>query len=115
MTKREELARVLSDRDYPRRYSGQLDQPTRDEYFKMRRTAFLGDADAVLVALREPTEEMLATSVTMTDLTCAHWDKAAAVLEGMPPLPPARQEEGLRAVADMYRDWQAMIDKAREE
>lgn len=69
-------------------------------------------ADAVLAAMREPTEEMLAIAVTMTDLTDAHMDKAAVVLEGMPPLSPARQQEGLRAVADMYRDWQAMIDAA---
>jgi len=46
-------------------------------------------ATAVLNAMLEPTEEMLATAVTMTDVTDAHMDKAAAVLEGMPPLSPA--------------------------
>lgn len=78
----------------------------------LERRLFGAVVDAVLDALREPTPEMLRIAVTMTDLTDAHWDKAAVVLEGMPHL-PALQQEGLRAVADMYRDWQAMIDSAR--
>lgn len=67
---------------------------------------------AVLAALREPTEAMIRATVTQTDHSVDQLDFAAAVIEGMPPLPPHHQRDGIIAAADVCRDWQAMIDAA---
>lgn len=66
----------------------------------------------VLIALREPSEAMVRSTVVQTDHTADHLDFGAAVIEGMPALRPDRQRDGIVAAADVYRDWQHMIDAA---
>jgi hypothetical protein len=72
-------------------------------------------ARAALEALREPSAHMVRQALVETDLTPEQMDFGAEVLEGMPPARPDLQISGIEAAADMYRDWQAMIDAALAE
>lgn len=68
-------------------------------------------AEHVIVP-REPTETMVRMVLTQTDLTVDQLDFGASVIEGMPPLPPHRQRDGIIAAAEVARDWSAMIAAA---
>jgi hypothetical protein len=67
---------------------------------------------AILEAMREPTEAMVRATVTQVETSADDMDFGAAVIEGMPPLRPEKQREGIEAAAELRRDWQAMIDAA---
>lgn len=73
---------------------------------------FRQQARAAIEAMREPTEEMVRRTLVQTEPSESQFDFAAGVIEGMPPLPPHRQRDGINAAADIVKDWQAMIDAA---
>lgn len=72
--------------------------------------SYAPQALAVIEAIREPSEEMLREVVVQTDDIERHFPLAERALAGMPKPSPERQRDGLIALAELTRDWQAMID-----
>lgn len=70
---------------------------------------------AVIEALYEPNEEMIRATLVATDITAEHLDAAAAAVEGMPSLPPEKQQQGITVAAHLIRDWQVMLNTIRRE
>lgn len=84
-----------------------LTREQKERYRILARTA--------VEALMEPSEGMVRRSIVQTDITDAHLDFGAGVIEGMPPLPFLSQRQGITAAAEVYRDWQAMLHAALDE
>lgn len=80
-----------------------------DFRFDKDREEYLGRARAAIAAMREPDEGMLAETVQRVgDPSPENWamaDRIAAQLGGPQML-------GSTAIAEVARDWQAMIDQA---
>lgn len=68
MKLREKIERLLADRDYDRRYSGQMDEPTRDEHVEswMRNTGYK-TTDGILALVRETAAPALKPFAACTD------------------------------------------------
>jgi hypothetical protein len=86
-----------------------------DDETEALRDNWRGIARAILQALREPTEAMVRATLVQTDISAEQIQYGKAVVDGMPPLAPERQRDGMIAAAELVRDWQAMIDQALAE
>lgn len=98
MTKREKLARVLWRQNIPMN----LNEETREALWRKDKTLFLGEVDAILDAMMEPSEEMLEASRTIPG-------EAGEVTARFLNVRVGETEWGPKEI------WQAMLRAIREE